>query len=373
MRLKNISLLLLIFILGITGCDDEPEKPQVGLPDSLTVQIESSANDPSIVNVTAKANAVNFFTITFLDGDNTESIETPYGTATHTYTKSGLYEIKVKAHALATNYIERTDTFRVYIEETKTEDGRPLNGYSSPMTYDGMTLVWNDEFDGEALNESVWNYELGTGSNGWGNNEQQYYLKENTIVADGYLSIEAKKQFFGNRQYTSSRLTTKNKKSFKYGRVDIRAALPEGQGIWPALWMLGNDISTVSWPNCGEIDIMELVGGTAEGKSDKTVHGTVHWDNAGSYASYGLSNSISTKFSEEFHVFSLIWDDEKIRILRDDKQYMVITTTNPNMSEFHQEFFFIFNVAVGGRWPGSPDSTTDFPQKMWVDYIRVFQ
>jgi len=214
---------------------------------------------------------------------------------------------------------------------------------------------------------------LGTGSNGWGNNEQQYYLKENTIVADGYLSIEAKKQFFGNRQYTSSRLTTKNKKSFKYGRVDIRAALPEGQGIWPALWMLGNDISTVSWPNCGEIDIMELVGGTAEGKSDKTVHGTVHWDNAGSYASYGLSNSISTKFSEEFHVFSLIWDDEKIRILRDDKQYMVITTTNPNMSEFHQEFFFIFNVAVGGRWPGSPDSTTDFPQKMWVDYIRVFQ
>ena len=96
MRLKNISLLLLIFILGITGCDDEPEKPQVGLPDSLTVQIESSANDPSIVNVTAKANAVNFFTITFLDGDNTESIETPYGTATHTYTKSGLYEINVK-------------------------------------------------------------------------------------------------------------------------------------------------------------------------------------------------------------------------------------------------------------------------------------
>jgi beta-glucanase (GH16 family) len=161
------------------------------------------------------------------------------------------------------------------------------------------------------------------------------------------------------------------KKEFKYGRVDIRAALPKGQGIWPALWMLGSNFSDVGWPMCGEIDIMELVGG--DGK-DNIVHGTTHWDNNGSYANYGGSYRLPTGiFNDEFHVFTIIWDESKIAWLVDDKQYHSIDISPAALSEFRQEFFFIFNVAVGGNWPGSPDGTTEFPQRMIVDYVRVFQ
>ena len=369
MQLKLFPFYLLLFAFG---CNDKPDTPVV-LPSDLTVSLSASTSQEGLVYVVAKANSVNFFTITFEDGENSETLENTIGKASHRYSKTGVYQINVKAHALASNYIERTDTITVYVEETSTSDGRPINGYSTPLTYDGLRLVWNDEFDGTSLNEAYWNFELGTGNNGWGNNEEQYYLKENTTVSGGFLTIEAKKQNYNNKQYTSSRLTTQNKKSFKYGRVDIRAALPEGQGMWPALWMLGNDISSVGWPDCGEIDIMEMVGGSSNGKSDNTVHGTIHWDNSGSYASYGLSNTISTKFSKQFHVFSLIWDETQIRILRDDVQYITVEITNSNFSEFHQKFFMIMNVAVGGNWPGSPNATTKFPQKMWVDYVRVFQ
>ena len=131
-----------------------------------------------------------------------------------------------------------------------------FEGPVSPMTYPGYSLYWSDEFTGDDLNTDYWNYEVGTGSNGWGNNELQYYRQENTLVAEGLLIIEARQQQFGGREYTSSRLTTQNKMSFTFGRVDIRAALPRGQGLWPALWSLGESFGTVGWPGDGEIDIM---------------------------------------------------------------------------------------------------------------------
>ena len=189
---------------------------------------------------------------------------------------------------------------------------------------------------------------------------------------DGYLIITAKQENFGGQNYTSSRIKTQGIESFQYGRIDIRAALPNGQGIWPALWMLGDNISTASWPGCGEIDIMELIGGN--GYNDRTVYGTIHWDDNG-HASYGGHNSLpsGTMFSDEFHVFSIIWTSTSIKWLRDDIQYHEADITSSSLSEFHQNFFFIFNVAVGGNWPGSPDGTTIFPQKMIVDYVRVFQ
>lgn len=249
----------------------------------------------------------------------------------------------------------------------------PAKGYTTPTTYPNLKMVWSDEFEGTNLNEKFWNYEIGN-NNGWGNNELQYYKKENTSVKDGYLIVEAKNESAGNQIYTSSRLTTQNKYNFKYGRVDIRAALPKGQGIWPALWMLGKNITTVSWPKCGEIDIMEMVGGNSGVGSDKTTYGTAHWDNNGTRALYGGNTKLNSGiFNDEFHVFSIVWDAQKIVWYLDDKQFHVIDTTPAGLSEFQEEYFLLVNLAVGGDWPGKPDGTTVLPQYLVVDYIRVFQ
>ena len=243
-------------------------------------------------------------------------------------------------------------------------------GYKTPTSYQNLTLVWADEFDGTSLNDKYWNYKIGN-NNGWGNNELQYYKKDNTTVKDGYLTIEARVESNGASSYTSSRLTTQDKFNVKYGRVDIRALLPKGQGIWPALWMLGKNIKQVSWPKCGEIDIMELVGGTDK---DNVVYGTAHWDNNNSHAQYGGNTKLASgTFADEFHVFSIVWDAKKIVWYVDDKQFHIIDTTPAGLSEFQEDYFLLLNLAIGGDWPGKPNSATVFPQQMKVDYIRVFQ
>lgn len=247
----------------------------------------------------------------------------------------------------------------------------PTTGSTSPSSYEGMTLVWEDEFEGNSLNTAYWTHETGTGQNGWGNNELQFYRSQNTSVQDGYLVITAKKENFSGSEYTSSRIITKDKKEVRYGRIDIRAVMPQGQGMWPALWMLGANFSEVGWPACGEIDIMEMVGGKGR---ENTVHGTVHWLATGQRAEYGgLYRTTSGTLADKFHVYSIIWDAGSIRWLIDNKQYHVIDTTPGELDEFRRQFFFIFNVAVGGNWPGAPDATTTFPQHMIVDYVRVFQ
>ena len=253
-----------------------------------------------------------------------------------------------------------------------TSDNEPISpsGYSTPESYPGMKLVWRDEFEGNQLNLSDWKYEMG--GHGWGNNELQYYQEKNTSVRDGYLIITAEKENAGGQSYTSSRIITQGKKEFQYGRVDIRALLPKGQGIWPALWMLGGNISSVGWPKCGEIDIMEMIGGVDK---DNTVHGTAHWDNEGSHAMYGNYSTLKNNeiFANQFHVFSIVWTPKSITWYLDDVQFHVIDITPADLNEFQKPYFFIFNVAVGGNWPGSPDASTVFPQRMYVDYIRVFQ
>jgi len=233
-------------------------------------------------------------------------------------------------------------------------------------------LIWADEFDYTGLPDPLkWNME--TGGGGWGNNELQYYTdsESNAKVDNGVLTITAKEESLGGRDYTSARITTQNKFDFKYGRIEARIKLPYGQGLWPAFWMLGDDFNTSGWPACGEIDIMELVGG--DGK-DNTVYSTLHWDNNGEHASYGESYSLPTGiFADDFHVFSVEWDSQSVKGFVDDYQYFIIDITDSGLSEFHHNFFVILNLAVGGNWPGPPNASTSFPQTMEVDYVRVYQ
>ncbi len=258
--------------------------------------------------------------------------------------------------SVSTKEIEITITDTDTLEET--------------VEYEGYVLVWQDEFEADQLSDD-YTFEIGTGSSGWGNNESQYYRKENTRLEDGYLVIQAKKENFQGSQYTSSRIITEGTKEFKYGRFDIRARMPSGQGLWPAIWMLGSNFRQVGWPQCGEIDIMEMIGGQGR---ESIVHGTVHWQSNDGYANFGHSRNLTDgTLADQFHVFSIIWDENSIEWLIDNQSYGSIDTTPAHLDEFREEFFFIFNVAVGGNWPGYPDSNTTFPQEMWIDYVRVFQ
>lgn len=259
-----------------------------------------------------------------------------------------------------------------------TENGINLStdnaGYTTPQSYPGYTLAWSDEFTSPTLDLNVWNQETGNGTDGWGNHELEYYTNstKNTFVSNGNLIIEARKESIGGMNYSSGRMTTANKKTFKFGRIDIRAKLPVGKGIWPALWMLGANISSVPWPGCGEIDIMELVG-----TYPSRYYSTMHWKAAnGTHASKGdIYNLSSGNFSQQFHVFSIVWAQDIIESYIDDQ--LVLTTTSADVGApnypFNAPEFFIFNVAVGGDFPGPPDPNSVFPQRMFVDYVRVFQ
>lgn len=280
-------------------------------------------------------------------------------------------------------YVQLSDAINCQLGTAKAtgtiiNDGTYLStdssGFDSPKSYAGYHLVWSDEFNGEKLDENAWNYETGTGSNGWGNNEREYYTSrpQNVFLSSGNLIIEARKEDYNGSEYTSARITTQKKREFTYGRIDIRAKLPVDHGMWPALWMLGKNIASVGWPQCGEIDIMEVIG-----KYPKRVVGSFHWKKAdGSEGTVNDSHDLSSgEFSQRFHVFSLLWNQDSLKILVDDIPYVKVLrqdlTDGPY--PFDDPFFFIFNVAVGGNWPGPPDNTTQFPQRMFVDYVRVFQ
>ena len=246
------------------------------------------------------------------------------------------------------------------------------SGYEAPTGYQDLSLAWSDEFEGTALDAAYWNAEVN--GDGGGNNELQYYRSQNAYLREGLLVIEARREDFGGKNYTSARLTTEDKFEFKYGRIDIRAALPTGQGLWPALWMLGANFKEVGWPRSGEIDIMELVG-----QDNDRVFGTVHWDNNGSKAQYptsggGFEVSNGETFNNQYHVFSLAWSESGLEWFVDGERYQTFDINNgAGLDAFRKAFFLIFNIAVGGNLPGSPNGDTEFPQYMHVDYVRVYQ
>ena len=246
-------------------------------------------------------------------------------------------------------------------------------GYETPSSYPGYHLAWSDEFSGSTLNLQNWTFDIGNNS-GWGNQELEYYTSStnNVFVSGGNLVIEARQEANSGFNYSSARIKTEGIQQFTYGRIDIRAKLPVAHGMWPALWMLGSNISSVPWPGCGETDIMELVG-----SNPNRVTGSLHWQNSdGSEGTYNNNYFLSSgDFSQQFHVFSLLWQHDTVQFFIDDNLYVNGSVGNVTSGTypFNLPFFFIFNVAVGGNFPGPPDNTTVFPQRMFVDYVRVFQ
>jgi beta-glucanase (GH16 family) len=226
-------------------------------------------------------------------------------------------------------------------------------------------LIWSDEFTASKIDSTNWNFETGAG--GWGNNELEYYTNrlDNAIIKNGSLNIIAKKEQYGGSKYTSARMTTESLRYLTYGKVEAKIKLPSQQGIWPAFWMLGQNNAQVSWPKCGEIDILEHINKEIE------VYGTMHWDNNGQ-AQFGGQTTCNVN---TYHVYSIEWDSTIIRWLIDGKQYFSANIKNNinNTAAFHKPFFVILNVAVGGDWPGSPDNTTVFSDTMLVDYVRFYQ
>jgi beta-glucanase (GH16 family) len=239
----------------------------------------------------------------------------------------------------------------------------------------GWTLIWADEFNqpnGSSPDTNKWANDLGAG--GWGNAELEYYTARtnNARIESGNLVIEARQENFSGSSYTSARLKTQGKWSWTYGRIEARMKLPYGQGIWPAFWMLGTNLATVGWPKCGEIDILENIG-----REPTIVHGTVHGPGYSGGGGIGGPYSLPGKapFANDFHVYAVEWTTNQIKWFVDGNQFFSVTPANlPKGSPwvFTQPQFILLNLAVGGQWPGYPDATTTFPQRMTVDYVRVY-
>jgi amino acid transporter/beta-glucanase (GH16 family) len=258
---------------------------------------------------------------------------------------------------------------------------RPALGPPSPPPSAGRTLVWSDEFNGPSgalVDATRWVSE--TGGHGWGNNELEFYTdrgRNASLDGDGNLAIQAlRERFTGDgvtREYTSARLKTQGRFEQAYGRFEARIKIPRGQGIWPAFWMLGNDIPTAGWPRCGEIDVMENIG-----REPSVVHGSMHGPgfSGGASLSAGYTLPGGTAFADGFHVFAVEWEPGAVRFYVDGNLYETRTPTDLKPGQtwvFDHPFFILLNVAVGGDWPGSPDATSVFPQTMLVDYVRVYR
>jgi beta-glucanase (GH16 family) len=247
---------------------------------------------------------------------------------------------------------------------------------------ESLKLIWSDEFEGDVIKPEIWSFDtadgcqLGPNLCGWGNNELQYYTSrlENARVEDGKLLIIARDEDFGGREYTSARMVTKYKRDWRYGRVDVRAKVPGGEGgkgIWSAIWMLPTDNVYGIWPASGEIDIMEYIG------NDSTrMFGTIHYGH--DFHRFDTQDfPVDTiDWAENFHVYSVLWTEDCIQFQIDGIDMGIPntrSTVQPTTWPFDQDFHLILNIAVGGNLPGDPDGTTTFPQTMEVDYVRVYQ
>jgi beta-glucanase (GH16 family) len=244
---------------------------------------------------------------------------------------------------------------------TASADAQPLSGWS---------LVWSDEFNGTSLDASKWQLELNEGDHGMTSytNRQQ-----NLFVSDGYLALQAQKENYNGKPYTSTQISSRNKGSWKYGRFDIRAKLPYGRGMWPAIWMMPNNPAYGGWPRSGEIDIMENLG-----DNTRLLYSTLHYSTTNQMSQGTYTTPANQSLSDSFHVYTMIWDVDSFSFYLDSvNNYWNCGKWSPDNvafpKPFDQSFFMMFDLAIGGSWGGPPDNSTIFPQKMLVDWIRVYK
>lgn len=359
------GILLVMFFSCGGGTDDDyivtPEEPEVIMPSNLILTITIVGSDDTkpngdglgVIKCVASAKDAIKYKFGFGTGDQ---IESTTGNVEHTYSIEGLnkYTISVTAYSKTDDYIYTSEQITIFV---------------SPPSFDN--LIFSDEFDVDGSPQNLkWGYDIGTGSNGWGNGESQYYTSrtDNVIVEDGLLKITAKKENYQGSEYTSTRMLSKDKFEFKYGKVEVRAKLPEGGGTWPAIWMLGANFETVGWPSCGEIDIMEHAG-----NNHGTVQSAMHTSSS-SGDTVNKGSQYLEDVSTAFHVYAVVWTSEKMVFSIDDDVHYTYNPSNKNSDTwpFDADQFIILNVAMGGGFGGVIDP--NFTQsKMEIDYIRVYQ
>lgn len=340
LRTKSGFYLLLMLIFLSCSKDDNPE-PSTLLPSNFVINANVSTDNSG--NVSFTATATNAVVYIYDMGNGVVNQLSTSGSLSYKYQSSGTYTVTVVAKSSTGNTVSKTITFSVTVV---------------------LSLVWSDEFDTPGLPDAnKWGYDLGAG--GWGNNEVQYYTNriDNASVSGGFLKITLKKESYSGSQYTSARLLSKGKYSVKYGKIEARAKLPAGGGTWPAIWMLGDNISSAGWPACGEIDIMEHVGNQLN-----KIYGSLHDPSHFGGNANGGTTFIPTATSE-FHVYAVEWTATTIKFLVDDSPFYVFA--NSAGTPFNQNFFIILNVAMGGNFGGAVDPNFT-SAAMEIDYIRVY-
>lgn len=360
-----LRFLLPVFLLVACskGNSVPNNKPSDPVPSDLTIQAQvvgitsttPNGDGSGVVNLTLSGKNVTSYLITLPTESKTYSLNAASGTVACTFASApgttSQYPISITA----------------YDNSVKIDTAIFVTVYCKPL---GQQLVWSDEFDSTALNTNTWNYETGN-NNGWGNNEKEYYTGDaaNVSVQNGYLQISALNSSNYNNtgfNYTSARITTQNKYSFTYGKVEIRAKVPGDQGTWPALWLLGNNINTAGWPACGEIDMVEM--GTVTGLNN--ILCSLHWGTSSNEINQSYPNSISVPGANtDFHIYSMDWRADHIAFYIDGT--LLYSQPNNSGMPFNQNFFFIFNVAVGGSMGGNTINLGS-GSTMYVDYVRVY-
>lgn len=362
----KLSFICLVLILSsctkkTSGGNDNPVDPQIIIPSNLTLTItiigsnSTNPNGDGSGEIQCIASATNAVKYGFRFGTGTE-IESTTGNLNFTYTQKGTnnYTVYVVAYSQTGHTLTSSKDISVFVNSTPT-------------------LIWSDEFNTTGSpSTSNWNYDIGNGDWGWGNNELQYYTNrsENVKQENGNLIITAIKEAYQGYNYTSSRLKTQNKFSFKYGRIEVRAKLPAGRGVWPAIWMLGDNITSVGWPACGEIDIMEYVG-----YQPNVVHSAIHTTSSSGNTVNKHSHDLTTA-EEDFHVYAIDWTSTEIKFYVDETLHYTYKPSGYNDSTwpFNKNQFLILNLAVGGNWGGAQGiDDSIFPQQFLIDYVRIYQ
>lgn len=360
----NIGLWLFLSCSG--GSDDvsPPETSEDIIPKNLTVTVDIQGTDTTNPNgdgsgmIAINMNADNASTYG-LKVESEAEVKNTSGTFQYTFTNTGTNEYVITAFAYSsTGHVIST-----------------FKKVSVFVTSNTLQLVWSDDFNSDGTpDSSKWGYDIGTGCPdvcGWGNGEKQYYTNrsDNVKVENGLLKIIAKKEDYQGSAYTSARLLTKDKYEFTYGRVDVRAKLPSGQGTWPAIWMLGANIDEVGWPECGEIDIMEHWGHNATYISSATHTLSC----SGGCENVKVGETVVADYASEFHVYSLVWNEDELQFLIDDELKYSYNPSTKNVTTwpFNKPQFLILNVALGGSWFTIDPNFTEVV--MEIDYVKVYQ